>query len=610
MNTREKMIIKIKESENAVNIMDPNFKIDGVGYKLGDEEVKFVDISGGDMAGFVTFLGLLQNPDVLKISYNAGHVKAALEQWIGGQPLDKIEWYSIKDKGEELGLPANLNDLCDSLGVKRGEKEPETIEEYVEALEKELEVYNLIKDCKSKEDIKGIEIKKVQAKPLNKYFVKNKDGLIIRINDSLIAEDILDNNDVIVCFGIPYIYMNNAYVMDRKGVILRGIIREYLDVTVKNQTNIKRICNYIIDTPSIQMSFEDLNQYPKHWVCFKNCMWDAKNWKAYPSSPKYYAVNQIPHDFTGEIMHEGKTVTEEFFNDLIPKEDDREMLQQYIGYSLTTDTSQQKFLVLKGKGGIGKSVILRLLKKIVGKDNISEIALEKLGDRFTTAYLADKLLNSCGDISSKALEDISIIKQLVGEDSIQGEIKNGAQFYFDPCVKHVFSANQIPISLDEKSDAFYRRLLILGLDKGAKYIKDLEYKLEQEIDYTIYASLRALQRMYKGGGKIIESNRSKMEVMELYRNSDTVKAFLEDITDSNPDEQIDRATLYSYYKDYCVEEERTQLSRNNFYINLRTKGFSEKKSNGTWYFAGVKIKNDMVVKKQHNVSIFPRNKAQ
>lgn len=608
MNKREEMILKIKENKGAVDIMDPNFKIDGICYKLGDEDVKMVNVLNGDITGLMTFLGLLQNPDVLKISYNAGHVKAALEQWIGGQPLDKIEWYSIKDKSEELGLPANLNDLCDSLGVERGEKEPETIEDCVEVLEEELEIYNLIKDCKSKEDIKGIEIKKVQAKPLNKYFVKNKDGLIIRINDSLIAEDVLKNNSIIVCFGIPYIYMNNAYVMDRKGAILRGIIRRYLDVTVKNQTNIKRIYSYIIDTPSIQKSFEDLNQYPKHWVCFKNCMWDVKNWKAYPNDPKYCAVNQIPYNFTGGKMDGEKTVTEKYFRDFIPKADDREMLKQYIGYSLTTDTSQQKFLVLKGTEGIGKSVILRLINLIVGAENTSNIALERLGDRFTTAYLAGKILNSCGDISSKALEDISVIKQLVGEDPVQGEIKNGAQFYFYSYAKHVFSANQIPLSISEKSGAFYRRLLILKLDERAKYIPDLEDKLAQEIDYTIYASLKALNRMYKDGGKIAESNGSKEEVLELYRSADTVKAFLEDTTDipdSYPDYKTDRATLYSYYKDYCTQEERAPLSRNNFYTNLRTKGIAEMKSNGTWYFAGVKIKDDMIDKVQYNINIFP-----
>ncbi len=338
-------------------------------------------------------------------------------------------------------------------------------------------------------------------------------------------------------------------------------------------------------------------------------MWDVENWKAYPSSPKYYAINQILHNFTGEIMYSDNTVTEEFFTDFIPKEDDREMLKQYIGYCLTRDTRQQKMLVLKGMEGVGKSVILRRMTEIVGENNMTNNSLEKLKDKFTTVELAGMLVNTCGDISSKGLDDISLIKQLIGEDRIKAEIKHGQHVYFTPYVKHLFSANQIPVSLDEKSGSFYRRLLVLKLNRKAKYIHNLEKKLKQETDYMIHECLMALQRMYKSDGKMIESQQSKKEVLELYKNSDTVKAFLDDTTENNPSAKIERALLHKYYKNYCVQEERKPLSRNNFYTNLRTKGYQEVKTNGDWYFVGFKMKSGVVLKEYNNVSVFPK-KAQ
>lgn len=498
---KEKMILNIKENEGAVNAVDPNSRIDIVCYKLGNEEIKTLDISSVDVTSLMTFVGLLKNTEVLKISYNAKHVKSALEPWFGGEKAkNENEWYSIKAKAEKLKLPTSLYDLCYCLEIDFTNKTTEP----AEILKKELEVYNIIKDCETKEDIKnikGIGLKKVKAKPLSKYFVKNKQNLIVRVNDSLIEEDILKNNDLFICTNTPYIYKDNAYVTDINGSILRGIIREYLDVTVKNQTTIKRIYNYIVDTPSLQKEFEQINQYPESWVCFKNCMWDVENWKAYPSSPKYYAINQIPHNFTGEIMYSDNTVTEEFFTDFIPKEDDREMLKQYIGYCLTRDTRQQKMLVLKGMEGVGKSVILRRMTEIVGENNMKNNSLEKLKDKFTTVELAGMLVNTCGDISSKGLDDISLIKQLIGEDRIKAEIKHGQHVYFTPYVKHLFSANQIPVSLDEKSGSFYRRLLVLKLNRKAKYIHNLEKKLKQETDYMIHECLMALQRMYKSDGK-------------------------------------------------------------------------------------------------------------
>ena len=57
-------------------------------------------------------------------------------------------------------------------------------------------------------------------------------------------------------------------------------------------------------------------------------------------------------------------------------------IQEWFGYCLVMDTSQQKFLMLEGPGANGKSVLLATLEALVGEDNCSSVGLEDFGERF------------------------------------------------------------------------------------------------------------------------------------------------------------------------------------------------------------------------------------
>ena len=72
---------------------------------------------------------------------------------------------------------------------------------------------------------------------------------------------------------------------------------------------------------------------------------------------------------------------------------------------------------------------------------------------------------------------------------------------FRSYAKLIFSANKIPLNLDEKSNAFYRRLLILEMNKKPTK-KDLELgeKLQAEIGYSIWMAVGALKKLYTDGG--------------------------------------------------------------------------------------------------------------
>lgn len=413
------------------------------------------------------------------------------------------------------------------------------------------------------------------------------------IYDDKIAEFIISEIPMFVMHGKPYIYKNGVYHLDEDCNILRFYIKQMIIQEVITINRINRVLNLILVNPRLKKDMSEVNKYPSNWINFENGMFDVKDWIMYEHDPKYMSINQIPHSFFSKIESQYESsVTKVFIESTIPADDDREMLLQYMGYCMTKDTSQQKFLCVTGIGGTGKSVIIRMIEKIVGKENLCSLSLQELNKRFYPTSLFGKLLNSCADIPRTALEETDIIKKITGEDCINGEYKGGAVFPFKSYAKLLFSANEIPVTLDEKSNAFFRRLLILKIDKRGTYIENLEYKLQSEISVFLLEAVNALRRMYQSG-KVVESSKSIAAVEELYMDSDTVYEFLKENFEPKGAEnslnyKIERTQLYKMYTQHCEDNGRQSLSAQGFYKNLRNKGFSECTVHGKRYFKGLK----------------------
>ena len=427
---------------------------------------------------------------------------------------------------------------------------------------------------------------------LEQFHKIGKSGNPYDIIDSKIADYVISHNHIIIISGKPYIYKNGVYVKDKNGNVLRYLIKQLIFEELINITRVNRVLNLILADYKLEKDIDDINQYPDSWINFKNGMLDLETMELRDHDPKYLSINQIPHNYvkTSEKWADRSTLYK-FINDLIPDKEDRTMFLEYCGYCMTRSTRIQKFMVLNGPGGTGKSTLIGVLEKAVGRENISNLSLQDLNERFAPTNLFGKMLNSCADIPNKAMEKVDVIKKITGEDTIKGEYKGGDVFFFHSYAKLIFSANEIPISLDDKTNAYYRRFLILNIDKRAEYIPDLKYKLGQETEFLISMAVNAAHELFKRG-EILESENSKKAVEELYKQADSVQAFIIDEMEKDNGSKITRSELYGLYERYCEENDRTSITKNRFYKNLREKGYKEAKINGIMYFKGLKQVND------------------
>ncbi len=421
---------------------------------------------------------------------------------------------------------------------------------------------------------------------LSQFHLMNNQGIPTSVFDEAIFKYIKRQHDLFVCGGTVYIYDGGCFKADSSGARLKTMISKLIYPQFIKSTTLKRIYDRFLCDISLEVPFEELNCYPSHWICFENGMYDCREKRMLPHSPKYKAINQIPHEYKPGAVHEGKR-TEEFLKFICPEPDSREMLLQFSGYAHTKDVGQQKFLVLLGEGGSGKSTFIRLMEASVGSRNLSNISLTDLQQRFASFGLMGKLLNSCADLEISALEDTAIIKKVLGEDTLRAEQKGCDAISFKNYAKLIFSTNELPVVKAEKTNGFYRRLLVLPMNRVPKK-KDpnLLNELLQEIDYFLWLSVQALERMYEKE-IIVTSAESEKAVAQLRIDSDTVQAFLVEACVLDEGSRSERTELYNRYEKYCEDTDRQSLTKNNFYKSLRVKGYKDFKTGGYRYFKGI-----------------------
>lgn len=417
---------------------------------------------------------------------------------------------------------------------------------------------------------------------------KNGNKTAIDIMDVLICQDICEKNNIIVVEGQPYLYRDGCFKIDQDGLRIKLMIQKHIYQHLIKNTRIEQCFKLLISDPSLHHDLSELNKHPKEWINCLNGMLDAKNMKLYPHSPDYMSINQIPLEYIPEeINTEG--ISYQFVESLIPDKDDREMFLQFCGLCLTKDTSPQKELYMIGGGGTGKSTTINMVCNVIGSDNISGLSLQDINKRFYPTCLVGKLMNACADIPSMKMDTVDIIKKIIGEDVIMGEYKGGKTFFFRSYAKLMFSANKIPKVYDDKTDAYYRRLLILEIRKKAKHFDDLEARLFEDRQNFFRMILEALNRMYSTGF-LFESDNSKRLVHDLYVDSDTVFAFLEDKTrKAETSASVSRKRVYEAYTDYCSYEGRTSLTAHKFREELENRGYIFCKVNGYDYIKGLEL---------------------
>ena len=432
---------------------------------------------------------------------------------------------------------------------------------------------------------------------LSRFHLFDAKGNVKGVRDMEIVDYLVENVQFFVVGITPYYYEHGVFLEDHDGVRMKYRIQKLIYRDQVQSGVIKRIYNLLITQPKVHREAYELNKQPVRWINFKNGYYDPVTGEMLEHNPDYLTINQIPFPYYPEdreqVLHGGENI-KKYLASSLPNKEEQQTFWEYFGYCMTQDTQFQKFLTLKGNGGTGKSVAVSLIQHVVGITNMSSISLQDLNKRFYATGMYGKLLNACADIPCKAMENTDVLKKAVGEDTLIYEKKGQDAIHFHSYAKLLFSTNEMPQNLEDKSDAFYRRLLILDMNRVVKSgEKDLHLKekVQAESDYAIHMAMIALKNLYEQG-KFTESEHSKECVREVQRTSDSICAFIDESLVRAKGKRLKRSEVFHMYEEYCKENGRQGHGKSNFFRNMTDKGFLLKQYNGEFYYQDIAVKEE------------------
>ena len=262
---------------------------------------------------------------------------------------------------------------------------------------------------------------------------------------------------------------------------------------------------------------------PKY-IGLKTSILDIQTMESLPYTPNFVINNRIDVEYNPEAYSE---VMDKTLNKVCNYDPQiRTLFEEMVGYTLYRKNTMQSCFILTGEGSNGKSTILNVIKRLLGKQNYTSLDLRELEDTFKPAELYNKLANIGDDISAKYLENSSVFKKVVTGESFIVQRKYAQPFELECYATQIFCANELP-QVHDKSDGFSRRIVIVPFN--AKFSKTdpdydpfIEDKLleESSIQYLLKIAIEGLRRVLinKSFTKSETGEAEKDDYMKLNNN--------------------------------------------------------------------------------------------
>lgn len=388
---------------------------------------------------------------------------------------------------------------------------------------------------------------KLQYEKLALYLIREHH--VVKINDTL------------------HIYKEGYYTYD-SDEIERVMLQYIVNSTRSPRSEVLRYLE--LRAPSVRMESPTL-------ISLQNGVLNLETKLLMEFNPDYKIKNKVPVAYNPSAYDEtlDKTLNKICCND----EKLRSLIEEMIGYTIFRRNELGKCFILTGSGANGKSTLLDVIKRLIGKENISSVALNELNDRFRTFQLEGKLVNIGDDISNSYIEDNSTFKKLVTGETVNVERKGKDPFDFENYSKLIFSANDLP-RINDLSDGLKRRIIFIPFN--AKFSKkDGDYdpfiidKLmkDEALEYLLKLALEGLNRVLYN--REFTSSKAVEETWQEYeKKNNPIIQFIEEGKIENESTK----DVYLQYQTYCNENGLKYLSRIAFSREICRNGFLTKQS--------------------------------
>lgn len=287
---------------------------------------------------------------------------------------------------------------------------------------------------------------------------------------------------------------------------------------------------------------------------------------------------------------------EAFLNDAVAP-DDRIRVWEIIGYLMMSGNPLQRLFLFTGGGGNGKGVLMAVIRALLGKINVSAVALnEFVDDAFATADIYGTLANICGDVDTTYIEKTGLIKKMAGEDEIRAQRKYGQPFGFEYWGKALFSANGIPTAADS-SQGWLRRWEIVNFpNEPAKPDPGLKARLctPDSLQAVAVRGVLALAALMNRG-EFDHGEAAAAAHLEFAMRNNKILAWIDDCGWRDDTSWYPRTELLRSFRQWDHQQNPSgrAMSASVFYERLyQVKGVRPAKIKGTRGVVGIRMGTD------------------
>jgi len=423
--------------------------------------------------------------------------------------------------------------------------------------------------CKSPIMIKGENYLKTKDNGFWNVTI-SKDGAVKRTTpnfDELLAYyDQTHEHITLADTGLVYIFNGQHWEMQEKAQI-----HNWLENTLNPAPNNKHCQEFEAKVKRTNIRFSQwLNVDGK--INLGNGVYSVDNQSFGPHNSDYGFPYVLPYEY---IENAECPSWEKFIREVtLDRQELVNVLQEFVGYCLSyLDPSYgEKSLILLGDGSNGKSVFLRILKGLIGRNNYSvmNIAEAVQKDELRT-QLINKMANITEETPKKALVESTMFKDLVtgGEVTVR-KLYHGS-FMVKNYAKFVMACNDMPY-INDFSEGSKRRLLILPFDyRVTKTIRNvnIEKELLKELPGIFNWAMAGLRRLKNNSYQFTDSTIIQEQIDDLMFESNICLQFIEERC--HIDEAITGTftkELYGEFMMYAKENGSWQVSRREFTASM------------------------------------------
>lgn len=344
----------------------------------------------------------------------------------------------------------------------------------------------------------------------------------------------------------------------------------------------------------------DVNKVAKalnngEYINLKNGLLSLEDFKLYPHTPEIFTTSQVP------IIYKKQEIPrfEKYLDEITCSDNQlKAIIQEMFGYCLTNSNKAEKTYWLYGNGRNGKSVLCKLLTRLIGEENCSSTSISALGSTFGLSSILGSKVNICTENPSTRFNS-EIIKAITSSDKVSVQIKYQDTLSIVLTTKLLFCFNSYPQTTDN-TKGLYRRLCIIpfrrtfSVDEVDVYLFS---KLEKELSGILCWSIQGLQRLKDNNYQHTHCDACEQALRDYKHFVNPVSNFFDETFEIKEGEWLKRADIYKCYLTYCKINAYEEISVGKFW-NLLKSHWADidftpkmKKSHGIEMLSGITMRN-------------------